>query len=97
MDRRFTNVISTVADTALELRTGLAKYWRTRMALVDQGYRPELHYMRGPGPKWREAHARLAEPPITYGSSARTTCGVEPPSTRPWRSSPPAWLQGGMW
>jgi hypothetical protein len=61
MDRRFTNVISTVADTALELRTGLAKYWRTRRALVDQGYRPELHYMRGPGPKWREAHARLRE------------------------------------
>jgi hypothetical protein len=22
-------------------------------------YRPELHYMRGPGPKWREKHARL--------------------------------------
>jgi hypothetical protein len=21
-------------------------------------YRPELHYMRGPGPKWREKHAR---------------------------------------
>jgi hypothetical protein len=21
-------------------------------------YRPELHYMRGPGPKWRERHAR---------------------------------------
>ena len=61
MDRRFTNVISTVADTALELRTGLAKYWQT--ALVDQVYRPELHYMRGPGPKWREAHARLAEIP----------------------------------
>jgi hypothetical protein len=20
-------------------------------------YRPELHYMRGPGPKWREKHA----------------------------------------
>jgi hypothetical protein len=19
-------------------------------------YRPELHYMRGPGPKWREKH-----------------------------------------
>jgi hypothetical protein len=67
MDRRFLNVISTVADTALELRTGLAKYWQT--ALVDQRYRPELHYMRGPGPKWREAHARPAETPITYGSS----------------------------
>ncbi|GLS38855.1 hypothetical protein GCM10010869_44520 [Mesorhizobium tianshanense] len=22
-------------------------------------YRPELHYMRGPGPKWREKHAHL--------------------------------------
>jgi hypothetical protein len=22
-------------------------------------YRPELHFMRGPGPKWREKHARL--------------------------------------
>jgi hypothetical protein len=21
-------------------------------------YRPELHYMRGPGPKWRERHPR---------------------------------------
>ncbi len=21
-------------------------------------YRPERHYMRGPGPKWRETHAR---------------------------------------
>jgi hypothetical protein len=20
------------------------------------GYRPEQHYMRGPGPKWREKH-----------------------------------------
>jgi hypothetical protein len=24
-------------------------------ALTDS-YRPELHYMRGPGPKWRERH-----------------------------------------
>jgi hypothetical protein len=23
-------------------------------------YKPELHYMRGPGPKWREKHARGA-------------------------------------
>ena len=22
-------------------------------------YRPELHYMRGPGPKWREKHIRV--------------------------------------
>jgi len=28
-------------------------------SLVDH-YRPELHYMRGPGPKWRAKHARPA-------------------------------------
>lgn len=24
-------------------------------------YRPEAHYMRGPGPKWREKHGRNQE------------------------------------
>ena len=57
MDRRFLNATFSLADTALKLCTVLAKYWRT--ALTDQGYRPELHYMRGPGPKCREAHVRL--------------------------------------
>jgi hypothetical protein len=23
-------------------------------------YRPELHYMRGPGPKWREKHRAMS-------------------------------------
>ena len=27
---------------------------------VRDSYRPELYYMRGPGPKWREKHARHA-------------------------------------
>jgi hypothetical protein len=35
---------SDVADLALMLKT-----------LVDP-YRPELHYMRGPGPKWHAKH-----------------------------------------
>jgi hypothetical protein len=38
----------------LKLCTELANYWRT--VLSDQGYRPELHYMRGPGPKWHAKH-----------------------------------------
>jgi hypothetical protein len=50
MDRRFSNVTSGLPGTALKC-TVLANYWRTRPALVDQGYRPELHYMRGPGPE----------------------------------------------
>jgi hypothetical protein len=59
MDRRFLSATSSFASAALKLCTELASYWRT--VLSDQGYRPELHYMRGPGPKWREAHARLRE------------------------------------
>src|SRR5262249_22733506 len=26
--------------------------------LTERRYRPELHYMRGPGPKWLERHGR---------------------------------------
>jgi hypothetical protein len=24
--------------------------------VITDAYRPELHYMRGPGPKWQEKH-----------------------------------------
>jgi hypothetical protein len=35
-----------------------ARRWRwLRIALFDP-YRPELHYMRGPGLKWRAKHER---------------------------------------
>jgi hypothetical protein len=27
---------------------------------VFDSYRPELHYMRGPGPRWREKHGTAA-------------------------------------
>jgi hypothetical protein len=59
MNRRFSNATSTLATAALKLCVVLANYWRT--ALADQEYRPELHYMRGPGPRCREARARLRE------------------------------------
>ena len=57
MDRRFSNATSSLASAALKLCIKVAIYWGT--VLSDQGYPPELHYMRGPGPKWREAHVRL--------------------------------------
>jgi hypothetical protein len=34
----------------------IARY-RTFFGVVSNPYRPELHYMRGPGPKWRAKHA----------------------------------------
>ena len=34
----------------------VAKLWRDLLRELLSPYRPELHYMRGPGPKWRERH-----------------------------------------
>ena len=35
----------------------VASRWRRLKTTLLDPYRPELHYMRGPGPKWREKHA----------------------------------------
>jgi hypothetical protein len=37
---------------------GVAGLWRQFKSGLFDPYRPELHYMRGPGLKWREKHAR---------------------------------------
>jgi hypothetical protein len=34
----------------------IAKAWQELSKELFDPYRPELHYMRGPGPKWREKH-----------------------------------------
>ena len=34
-----------------------ARRWRRLATSLFDPYRPELHYMRGPGPKWRAKHA----------------------------------------
>jgi hypothetical protein len=39
----------------------LAVLWRSILRDAFDSYRPELHYMRGPGPKWRAKHG-IAEP-----------------------------------
>jgi hypothetical protein len=31
--------------------------WRTLLPKHPSRYRPEVHYMRGPGAKWRAKHA----------------------------------------
>ena len=53
-----------LSNVASRLTAGALKAWTVgtnicRTMLVDQtkSYQPELHYMRGPGPKWREKHA----------------------------------------
>ena len=34
--------------------------WQAHIAHFRDPYRPERHYMRGPGPKWREKHGLSA-------------------------------------
>lgn len=36
----------------------IATLWRKLTGTFGAGYRPELHYMRGPGPKWHEHNSR---------------------------------------
>jgi hypothetical protein len=52
-----------------------ALFWRTLAKNALDDYQPELHYMRGPGPKWREKHdlaasAADSEPPILVKTMA---------------------------
>lgn len=35
------------------MSTGFKAFWRQFVAKAFDPYRPELHYMRGPGPAWR--------------------------------------------
>ena len=34
----------------------IRSFWRQFFARAFDPYRPELHYMRGPGPAWRAKH-----------------------------------------
>jgi hypothetical protein len=40
-------------------RVAVVEFWRALNEWIFDPYRPELHYMRGPGPKWREKHAHI--------------------------------------
>jgi len=44
----------------------MAGAWRELRKGLLNTYRPERHYMRGPGPKWREKH----------GAPQATRCGA---------------------
>jgi hypothetical protein len=48
--------MSTCGETVPSLRKSVILIWRALTRDLSDPYRPELHYMRGPGPKWREKH-----------------------------------------
>lgn len=49
---RFSVLFSLLRSAANALLTFLGPSWESRVSR----YHPEQHYMRGPGPKWRERH-----------------------------------------
>jgi hypothetical protein len=48
----------------------VVEIWRKLKKGIFDPYRPELHYMRGPGPKWREKHAHAVSKRATVQSPA---------------------------
>jgi hypothetical protein len=53
-----------VADRAqaIAFTAAVPKAWKSLIGYFTDPYRPELHYMRGPGPKWHAKHSRTPEP-----------------------------------
>ena len=54
------------------LSAALAMAWRSFRRDAFDAYRPELHYMRGPGPKWHARHAAPAAAPAAGRVAAAT-------------------------
>jgi hypothetical protein len=48
--------ITTTSPKSPRLLSVVAMLWRTLRRDLTDPYRPELHYMRGPGPKWHAKH-----------------------------------------
>jgi len=57
MSQLLSNTGSGPCRAALKLWTAITTTWQMMLAEQTKPYQPELHYMRGPGPKWREKHA----------------------------------------
>ena len=50
------NTLPGSARKSAELVSDFASVVRNLILDVRDSYRPEVHYMRGPGPKWRAKH-----------------------------------------
>lgn len=53
------SIMSLLASAVMEAWAVLLNSWRMMLSgHHPDTYRPEAHYMRGPGPKWHEKHTR---------------------------------------
>jgi hypothetical protein len=58
MDQRLFAQASVLASTVVVAWTTLVNSLHMLITIDVRTYQPEKYYMRGPGPKWREKHAR---------------------------------------
>jgi hypothetical protein len=56
MKRLLLSLIWILTAVGRTVCSALAHTWQMMSGLPVDAYHPELHYMRGPGPKWREKH-----------------------------------------
>jgi hypothetical protein len=67
------NTLSGFAHKTAELTSDFASVVRNLILDAHDCYRPEMHYMRGPGPKWRAKH----QPFLRSGAEAVPPGGHE--------------------
>src|SRR5262249_61587679 len=83
--------------TSAQAVDAVARRWRWVRASMCDPYGPELHYMRGPGPKWREKHGRGAGgermPDSRPAKRRRSSRAAQSASTT---DDLCAWVRGGM-
>jgi hypothetical protein len=58
---------------APNVRRAIIAIWRTLTRDLSDPYRPELHYMRGPGPKWRAKHGQTRPDDVSVGPMTEAT------------------------
>ncbi len=59
--------MATPLPERLPLHVAVRSFWRSLKHDLFDTYRPELHYMRGPGPKWNAKHRPRSQAPQCQG------------------------------
>jgi hypothetical protein len=52
--------------------------WHALTNALFDDYRPELHYMRGPGPKWHEKHGLAEIGDVSPAVTRALMAGLQP-------------------
>src|SRR6476661_6946165 len=76
-------------EDAMRLWSEILQVEDTLFRKIFNHYRPELHYMRGPGPKWLEKHSAVADWRNAATGQARFSTTVADSLNSPgwWESS----------